>query len=448
MLEKFSRTVRNYVPTSIPVPTAAPSPPRVSIILDWHSSFREAPGAPIVGSAFQEPQLLARGGAESGYSMGGGGNGEEGENAGAGLGSIPAANWAPSPEDDAPWHVYSLQRGRTSAVIQDMEVSSDGRWVAIGTLKGTVHIFAVNPYGGQPDLKSHMDTRIWNVDKPQPLSVELAPVTRLHSMRMTGADGFRSDLSFTFVSDGVLAEHVVRSLRASANPFFHRQHNFKDVLVFNASGGVLSLRRITLEQRVRESGIPLHHRSRAMSISLPGVGAAGRLSASPPVQTRSPIRDASKRRSGLTQQMLEAAAELMGKDSTVATWQLKRRHDWGEVKRVVHRVGDQPKLRPSNSLAHAESSTCARSPGLVPRSIYISHQFLFYTLGEDYHALIRRHRLAISGAKIDVRKEVEASAFTGSSGADFVEDLAFPSDQVHSRSRLALAHARTRPLVV
>jgi hypothetical protein len=30
MLEAFSRTVRNYVPTSIPIPNAAPSPPRVS----------------------------------------------------------------------------------------------------------------------------------------------------------------------------------------------------------------------------------------------------------------------------------------------------------------------------------------------------------------------------------------------------------------------------------
>ena len=30
MLENFSRTVRNYVPSSIPIPTAAPSPPRVS----------------------------------------------------------------------------------------------------------------------------------------------------------------------------------------------------------------------------------------------------------------------------------------------------------------------------------------------------------------------------------------------------------------------------------
>lgn len=97
---------------------------------------------------------------------------------------------------------------------------------------------------------------------------------------------------------------------------------------------------------------------------------------------------------------------------------------------------DRPRY---SSLAQAELSTCARSPGLVPRSIYLSHQFLFYTLGEDYHALIRRHRLAISGAKIDVRKEVEASAFAGSSGAHFVEDLAFPSDLPHARSH---SHSR------
>ncbi|KAF8447503.1 hypothetical protein L210DRAFT_3713653 [Boletus edulis BED1] len=283
------------------------------------------------------------------------------ENAGAGLGSIPVANWAPSPEDDAPWYVYSLRRGRTSAVIQDMGVSSDGRWVAIGTLKGTVYIFAVNPYGGQPDLRSHMDTRIWNVDKTQPLSVELAPVVRLRSTRITGADGFRSDLSFTFVSGSgttlpttllppqMASSPSTSSGRSDLPPTHssHRQHNFKDVLVFNTSGGVLSLRRITWEQRVRESRIPFASpiTSLATSISLPGVGAAGWLSASPPVQTRSPIRDASKRRSGLTQQMLEAATELVGKDSTVATWQLKLRHDWGEVKRVVHRVGNQPKLR-------------------------------------------------------------------------------------------------------
>lgn len=111
------------------------------------------------------------GGVASESNVGGGGNGKEGNDAGTGpgLGSVSVPNWTPtppSPEDDAPWHVYNLRRGRTSAVIQDMEVSPDGRWVAVGTGKGTVHVFAINPYGGQPDLRSHMDTKIWNVDKP------------------------------------------------------------------------------------------------------------------------------------------------------------------------------------------------------------------------------------------------------------------------------------------
>lgn len=60
MLENFSRTVRNYVPTSIPVPTAAPPAPRVSMPVSFgnfmgvnighsppHSSERESlPGTP------------------------------------------------------------------------------------------------------------------------------------------------------------------------------------------------------------------------------------------------------------------------------------------------------------------------------------------------------------------------------------------------------------------
>ena len=107
-------------------------------------------------------------GVEGGYNVGGG-DGKERKNAGAGLGSVSVPNRTPpppSPEEDAPWHMYNLRRGRTSAVIQDMEVSQDGRWAAVGTGKGTVHVFAINPYGGQPDLRSHMDTKIWNVDKP------------------------------------------------------------------------------------------------------------------------------------------------------------------------------------------------------------------------------------------------------------------------------------------
>jgi hypothetical protein len=77
-------------------------------------------------------------------------------------------------------------------------------------------------------------------------------------------------------------------------------------------------------------------------------------------------------------------------------------------------------------LAQAELSSFARSAKLLPRSIYLSHQFSFHTLGEDYHALIRRYQLDISGHKIDVRKEVPVSAYSAGSGESFVEGFSSP----------------------
>ena len=60
--------------------------------------------------------------------------------------------------------VYNLRRGRTSAVVEGSDWSKDGRWLAIGTRKRTVHVFAVNPYGGKPDIASHLEGRVRNVD--------------------------------------------------------------------------------------------------------------------------------------------------------------------------------------------------------------------------------------------------------------------------------------------
>jgi len=76
-----------------------------------------------------------------------------------------------------------------------------------------------------------------------------------------------------------------------------------------------------------------------------------------------------------------------------------------------------------SALAQAELSTCSRSSNLAPRLIYLAHQFSFYTLGEDYHALIRRHQLDITGTKLEVRKEVEISAYSAGTGESFVEGL-------------------------
>lgn len=65
-------------------------------------------------------------------------------------------------KESAPWHMYDLRRGRTSAVVEGLDWATDGRWIALGTQKRTVHIFATNPYGGEPDVQSHVMGKVCN----------------------------------------------------------------------------------------------------------------------------------------------------------------------------------------------------------------------------------------------------------------------------------------------
>jgi hypothetical protein len=60
--------------------------------------------------------------------------------------------------------VYNLHRGRTSAVIDSIVWGKDERYVGIGTMNRTVHVYAINPYGGKSDLRSHLEGRIRNVE--------------------------------------------------------------------------------------------------------------------------------------------------------------------------------------------------------------------------------------------------------------------------------------------
>uniref|UniRef100_A0AAQ4PY43 BCAS3 microtubule associated cell migration factor n=1 Tax=Gasterosteus aculeatus aculeatus TaxID=481459 RepID=A0AAQ4PY43_GASAC len=68
--------------------------------------------------------------------------------------------WASS--QSAVHHLYTLHRGETEAKVQDMCFSPDSRWVAISTLRGTTHVFPVNPYGGAPCARTHMSPRVVN----------------------------------------------------------------------------------------------------------------------------------------------------------------------------------------------------------------------------------------------------------------------------------------------
>jgi hypothetical protein len=60
--------------------------------------------------------------------------------------------------------VYDLYRGHTTAVVEGFDWANDGRWAAVGTRNRTVHVFAVNPYGGPADVRSHIEARVRNVE--------------------------------------------------------------------------------------------------------------------------------------------------------------------------------------------------------------------------------------------------------------------------------------------
>jgi hypothetical protein len=71
-------------------------------------------------------------------------------------------------------------------------------------------------------------------------------------------------------------------------------------------------------------------------------------------------------------------------------------------------------------LSFAELRTSSHSPLVLPQSLYLSHQFSFHALGDDYHGRLRRFQLDVLGPKIEVRKEVEVSAYATGAGEAFI----------------------------
>ncbi|KAF9527640.1 hypothetical protein CPB83DRAFT_895045 [Crepidotus variabilis] len=333
--------------------------------------------------------------------------------------------------------VYDLKRGRTYGILEGVDWAEDGRWMGVGTRNRTVHIFAVNPYGGKTDLRSHLEGRVKNVDLVDAHSTVLAPITRLRASRGTSnGDVPKTPLAFTFVSTGELSASPnllppVTSPPPTHSPSFSpssrgkRGTNYQHVLMFDPEDGSLSLYRITLDKRTpRESGISGVAASvqalGVTSMSLPGRGGSGRLSSSP---SSKPVSISGKPG--------DQPMELDVKETrVVATYNLRRDQDWKNLSKPLQ-VLLQRRRSGGDWLSEAEISSCSTSHRVVPRALYLSHQFSFHTLGEDYHALIRSYQFHIVGSKIDVRKAVEISAYTSTTANDngmFIEGFSTPRD--------------------
>ena len=285
----------------------------------------------------------------------------------------------------SPSYLYNLRRGRTSAVVEGVEWSGDARWVAIGTRRGTVHVFGVNPGGGRVDPRGLVDGKVRDEEELRLHSgskpVDVTPVVRLRVTTHNDASQVQIPLCFTFLKRSESAHvlplpqthpyvspprsftsaasasdtgspRAVSPLRATAAATANTT-GVQDMLLFDAVDGTLSLRRVTMEMQSRESqgfGSALG----GTSMSLPGVvGAAGWIAGSAPssvgkqgvVGSGSPVMGG-VRSSSRGQGHQVGEMELVVKESTVMTWYLRRRWDGVEIKKgLVKREDREPKVR-------------------------------------------------------------------------------------------------------
>ena len=64
--------------------------------------------------------------------------------------------------DSSVHHLYTLQRGDTTAQIHNFCFSNDSRYLAAVTKRGTTHVFPINPYGGPATVRTHCSARVTN----------------------------------------------------------------------------------------------------------------------------------------------------------------------------------------------------------------------------------------------------------------------------------------------
>ena len=86
-------------------------------------------------------------------------------------------------------HLYKLSRGFTDAQVEDCQFSIDSNWCAISTARGTTHVYAINPYGGKPEISGHVHSKINNSIiyhkkmKPKPMTTSLNSIVRIKQRR-------------------------------------------------------------------------------------------------------------------------------------------------------------------------------------------------------------------------------------------------------------------------
>lgn len=105
-------------------------------------------------------------------------------------------------------HLYSLHRGDTNAKVRSISFSADSRWLAIGTKRGTTHIFPINSEGGPVNARTHSKPYVVNrtskhqrtagfLDQDEILNLNSVNTNKAPSKSSPSEDTFSHDNSYT-----------------------------------------------------------------------------------------------------------------------------------------------------------------------------------------------------------------------------------------------------------
>ncbi|GAA5854737.1 hypothetical protein JCM3766R1_003265 [Sporobolomyces carnicolor] len=319
------------------------------------------------------------------------------------------------------WHRYRLQRGYTSARATGASWSDDSRFVAVGTGKGTAHVYAIQPTGGHANLENHFSAHVKNPNDLPSLSVPLSTVARVRPPP-PAFDEVPSRLkcfpSFTFVSKPDSFSSSFRPAGARHPDFAphlgttsYEPAPIQDLLAFHPATSGAQLFRLSPTQvslTPSSSAVAAASRGDVGTLATTAVSGLTQL-----MKTRgglSGIGQSFADATGAGKASNEQRKEWVASCTAKAEWQLSRADDDEDILEDLSFETRGPERRQVAGMrwsAFAEIETFSRSPKVLPRSIYESQQFNFFALPDGCATAAAEDTFRLSRAcKLEMRSQV------------------------------------------
>lgn len=341
-------------------------------------------------------------------------------------------------------HVYKLFRGYTGATVHHAAWSSDSKYIAVITSRGTAHVFALNPiggnavkgarreYSGAARLERVKEMKIWlggkvpNFDGGMyPKSISMTPILRLRPRRLQVDNATPSDvaspdllpqpdeiealpLTLLFLDESVSRSLLEGANKAGSDSDEERKHRSRrpsqredsrqrtpsesetfptltqDILTVNPNTGKMMLSRCLVTASTSVSAIATATvSSAAQSLASTAASAAN---ATVTRATGNNSRVTRTERNGTQQEPRPTPMpQLVGKYEDIADWKVQREDAWNEIAQDVKRLltaqaPRQTTASNDNHLVEAEIETFNPSPMSLPPPIWLSHQFTFHAV--------------------------------------------------------------------